>query len=255
LRSLAKQKNNKELENLLTLYKEKEKSTEGYNCSDLSGLIQNDHQEKIKFIIENDLMVVEPENAKCLYTLLTAARNGNMQIIDALLAKGFDVNAEDAEGKVPLIEAAAKGQIEVVEMLTSNGADLDEYGSSALVAAAINGRIDVIEYLLSHIIDINSWGKSGYTSGRTPLSEAARAGQKETVKLLLLKGAGINSKNNNGRTALMTATLKGKAEIVHLLLSNGANIDQQDKDGNTALDLVSKARMQYNAIDYRDVYN
>lgn len=61
--------------------------------------------------------------------------------------------------------------------------------------------------------------------------------------------------DSGGKTALMIVVLKGKTKIVHLLLSKGADIDQQDKAGYTALDLVSKARLQNNNIDYRDVYN
>jgi len=251
----ARQNNNKEMEQLLTLQKEKEQDSENFDCSHLSGLINNDNQEKIQMIIEQDLMVVDPGDIRCLYALMAAAKKGNMQMIDVLLEKGIDVNAEDADGESPLIEAAAKGQKEAVELLTTNGADLDGFGSSALVAAAMNGQVEVVEFLLSLAVDINARGRSGRTAGRIPLCEAARAGQIDMVKLLLTRGAVINSDNNDGKTALMTAALGGRTEMVRLLLSKGADIDLQDRDGNTALDLVSKARLQNNAVDYRDVYN
>lgn len=253
--ALAKQKGNKELEEMLSLYAEKEKQSTSYDCGYLYGLITSENEEKIQFLIENDLLVMAPEDDECKDVMIIAAKKGNNLIIDSLLTKGFDVNAENDSGEVPLIEAAAKGHKEVVEMLLSKGADLSSFGSSALAYAAMRGQKEIVEYLLLERVDVNALGKSGQTLGKLPLGEAARAGQKEMIKLLLSNGAGINTKNNNGKTALMTAAVNGNSEIVDLLLSKGADINQEDEDGNTVSDLVSRARIRLNTIDYRDVVN
>ena len=252
---LAQQKGFKELEEILSEYNKKEKSTTGYNCRYLTGLLKSESTEKIQNLIKNNLIIVDLEDNACKNALITAVSQGNKQIIDSFLSKGFDVNAENANGDAPLMEAAAKGHKEIIKMLLSKGANLNNLGSSALASAAMNGQTDAAEYLLSQMVDINAPGKSGITAGETPLGIAASAGQKEMLELLLSKGAEINSKNEKGKTALMRAALEGKTEIVEVLLSNGADINQEDKDGNTVFDLVSKARMQENIdnIDYRDV--
>jgi len=51
------------------------------------------------------------------------------------------------------------------------------------------------------------------------------------VKLLLDKGADLNSKNNDGHTALIAAAKYGRDSVVKLLLGKGANITSKDARG------------------------
>lgn len=60
---------------------------------------------------------------------------------------------------------------------------------------------------------------------QTALMAAAASGRKETVELLLARGASVDGKNEQGRTALAYAASSGETEIVDLLLKNGAKID------------------------------
>jgi ankyrin repeat protein len=49
------------------------------------------------------------------------------------------------------------------------------------------------------------------------------------VKLLLEKGAELESKDNNGRTPLSYAAGKGREAVVKLLLEKGAELESMDK--------------------------
>lgn len=49
----------------------------------------------------------------------------------------------------------------------------------------------------------------------------------------------IDSKNKFGRTALHTAVLNGNIEVVKLLVSKGASLDTTDKQGRTPEELAS----------------
>ena len=65
---------------------------------------------------------------------------------------------------------------------------------------------------------------------------ASKKGHLEIVKLLLDRGALIESKDvDYGRTSLMLASRKGHLGIVKLLLDHGALIDARDYEGSTAL--------------------
>ena len=57
----------------------------------------------------------------------------------------------------------------------------------------------------------------------------------EVVRLLLEKGADIESKASNGDTTVFNAVKRGHAGVVRLLRNRGADIESATRNGNTAL--------------------
>ncbi|MFZ6007257.1 MAG: ankyrin repeat domain-containing protein [Nitrospirota bacterium] len=98
---------------------------------------------------------------------------------------------------------------------------------SPLATATYKGQMDMVRELLNNKdIDINEITACDMTSptmGYTPLMCAVEGGHVEIVKLLLSKGADVNTKSSRG-TALHVAVERGHAEIVRLLLDNGADL-------------------------------
>jgi ankyrin repeat protein len=84
--------------------------------------------------------------------------------------------------------------------------------------------------------DVESKGGS---SGRTPLSWAASMGNKALVKLLLEKGAELDSKSSNGQTPLSWAAANGHEAVVKLLLEKGAELEAKSNSGLTPLSWVA----------------
>ena len=72
-------------------------------------------------------------------------------------------------------------------------------------------------------------------SETTDLMLAATAGEAETVKSLLAKGAPVNAQDRAGSTALMGAAAGGFDAIVKALLDREAQANTKNKDGATAL--------------------
>ncbi len=64
-----------------------------------------------------------------------------------------------------------------------------------------------------------------------PLSWAAKKGHKAVVKLLLEKGAELESKDKRGWTPLSWAAKKGHEAVVKLLLEKGTELESKDKRG------------------------
>ena len=85
--------------------------------------------------------------------LMTAARTGRVDAIDALLEHGASVNArEGARGQTALMWAAAAGQVGVVRLLIEAGADVraaDDEGVSAVDLARTNGHSEVAAALIA----------------------------------------------------------------------------------------------------------
>jgi ankyrin repeat protein len=114
-----------------------------------------------------------------------------------------------------LISAAQKGHFKAVEALLAKGADVNvkdkELGQTALMWAAQEGYTKIVEALLAKGADLNAKNKNGFsTNGQTALMMAAGMGHTKTVEALLAKCVDVNIKDDKlGKTALMWAAQEG----------------------------------------------
>lgn len=74
--------------------------------------------------------------------------------------------------------------------------------------------------------------------GMTALHWAATYGHEAVMRLLLKKGADVQTKDKDGWTALHWAAEYGHEAVMRLLLEKGADIQIKDKYGQTALHLA-----------------
>jgi ankyrin repeat protein len=179
-----------------------------------------------------------------LTALLYAARDGCYDCVEAVIAKGADVNVPTPEGVTPLMIALDNDNNDVAKLLLDHGANpnvWDWYGRTALYIAvdrkdggssggglkvtvdashsARTSVMDVIKALLAANVDPNSElrmhrpTRGGYTgrfsdplqdTGATPLLRATIANDIEVVQALLAKGASPNI-NAMGVTPLLAA--------------------------------------------------
>ena len=122
-------------------------------------------------------------------------------VVQALLAKGADVNDKDSNGETALMWASRFGHLGVVQVLLAKGADVNAKmgnGRTALMVASSNA-FDWI-YHLEHLDQ-----------------------RLDVVQALLAKGADVNAKDNDGATALMLASSSGLLDVVQALLAKGAD--------------------------------
>ena len=166
--------------------------------------------------------------------LLVAALEGNVEVVQTLLAHGANVNVTHSYGWTALFYAAQGGNVEVVQTLLAHGANVnvtDSDGWTALFNAAHDGNVEVVQTLLAHGANVNVT----HNDGCTALFFAAQGGNVEVVQTLLAHGANVSATASDGITALFSATLKGNVEVVQTLLAHGANVNVTDSDGWTAL--------------------
>jgi ankyrin repeat protein len=179
-----------------------------------------------------------------LTALQYAARDGCYDCVEALIAKGADVNVPTPEGITPLMNALDNDNNDIAKLLLDHGANpglWDWYGRTALYIAVDRkgggssagtvrvpidrshssraSVMDVIKALLAANVDPNLElrmhrpTRGGYTgrfseplldTGATPLLRATMANDTEVIQALLAKGASPNI-NAMGVTPFLVA--------------------------------------------------
>ncbi|KAI1055912.1 hypothetical protein LB506_009145 [Fusarium annulatum] len=207
-----------------------------------------------------------------MLSLCYAAQGGFESAVKLLIDNGARLEATDSRyGQTPLSLAAEMGHVGVVKVLCMNGANVDavsESNHTPLSRAAINGNQDIIRVLIDAGSDMEARSSD---RKKTPLHWAVFKHRVESTRLLLQRGAQVDSEDNLYGTALCCAAGEGHldvvkllleygadteltpwheeapltlaarrshVDVVRLLLAYGANIDARNREGKTALDLV-----------------
>jgi uncharacterized protein len=159
--------------------------------------------------------------------LIDAVRQGQHQVVRALVQQGVDVHAAEPDGATALHWAARIDDLESAQVVMRAGARVDaltRYGIAPIHFAARNGNAALIAALLDAGVDPDA----ATPGGETVLMTAARTGALDAVALLLDRGATVDAREQvRGQTALMWAVLENHAPVVRLLLAGGADIDAQ----------------------------
>jgi ankyrin repeat protein len=128
-----------------------------------------------------------------------------------------------AEDMSPLLlAAAAEGDVVLVERILAQGGDANVKngaGRPALVMAAFNGNTHTLRALLAAGADVNAVDGVGASA----VMEAAAFGHEEAVKTLIQAGADLNLKNKAGLTAVQRAEKGKHQEVLKLLQDAGAS--------------------------------
>ena len=135
-------------------------------------------------------------------------------------------------GKTPLHVAAERGDPEIVAWLLDHGADVNvraELGSTPLIDACQGAWAAPRAWRLRRY---NKWQHN-------PSNEPRR--YRETVELLLTRGADAKAISNSKLTALHFAAGTGDAELVRLLLAAGADATRAANEGRTPLHFAAAA--------------
>ena len=111
-----------------------------------------------------------------------------------------------------------------------------ETTTRSLHQAVVNGDVDQVKLLISKGADVNSRNRMGWS----PLHTAIQRRRQAIVELLTTKGADVNAKDNRGQTPLHVAVNLGQKEVVELLIAKGADVNVMGSRGDNALSLAQK---------------
>ena len=155
-------------------------------------------------------------------TLIKAARNQNVILVQSILKIGADVNVQDENGSTPLHIVSENGNAPIADLLLRFGAKVNIQNSkneTPIYFAVINRHFEVVEKLLANGADLNVEDE--------PLLHLAidkYIGQPnlQIVKKLIDYGANIETQDQDGRSPLRLALVQKNDQIIKLLLMNGA---------------------------------
>ncbi|KAK0701084.1 Pfs, NACHT and ankyrin domain protein, partial [Lasiosphaeria miniovina] len=177
----------------------------------------------------------EPNTIRPLYF---ASLKGLNTVVQALLEKGADVNAQGGFYGNALQAAFSRGHDKIVQMLLEKGADVNAQGGlygNALQAASDKGHDKIVQMLLEKGADVNAQG--GFYGNA--LQAASDKGHDKIVQMLLEKGADVNAQGGEYGNALHAASSRGHDKIVQMLLEKGADVNAQGGFYGNALHAAS----------------
>ena len=164
-----------------------------------------------------------------------AVNAGDVAHIQALIADGADVNAYDLSG-TPLHLAVSTGQVWIANMLIGAGADLEAEGEPGRahplhLAALVNHR-----EAARLLIDRGAKVDSRNSQDRTPLTVAASYGHAEVAEELMRAAADLFVGDVYADTPIHYAAMSGDIETADLFLSRGVDVNLRSRhDGESPL--------------------
>lgn len=169
--------------------------------------------------------------------LVAAIETGDISVVKDALDEEPDLSNELFQGVPLLTHAVLAGQFEIARELLARGSDINlvaDGRATALALAAMNGQAAGVEFCLDHGADPNQsvsisisgdGGEDVLIHGITPLHLAASVENPEIIKILLRKGADLNSISGLGFSPLMHSIKDQQYENAVLLIDAGAAID------------------------------
>lgn len=154
-------------------------------------------------------------------TIFEIVKSGDVAALKQALTNGIDIETRDNDGNTAIMLAAHSGNLQMVNALIDAGADVnarDDLGWAPLIKAVYNaemkrGFADVVQALLDARANIEA--PIGY--GVRPLMLAAGYGETAVVEVLLKAGADVLARNEGGLTALMMVKQKHYVDVINIL--------------------------------------
>jgi ankyrin repeat protein len=149
--------------------------------------------------------------------LAWAVNRSDRELVDALLARGADLNAGTFP---PLTFAVTRAEVAMADLLIAKGADVNRRANGeTLLSVAIHvNKPAMVKYLIERGADVNARG----VDGMRPLHKAMAFECREALDLLLVAGATPDALDDGGLTPLDYANWRNEAGMAAALIAHGA---------------------------------
>lgn len=164
---------------------------------------------------------VAPTTVDIPPVIAASMRQGNVDVVGALLASGVNPNVLRADGSSALLIASSNGDTEAVKALLDAGANPNHAlpnGQTVLMSAVVNGQAKVIDLLIDAGADINAI----FPAGRLGAFALALDGKKMRIALQLLR-RGAQPSFGESDTLPLAVAEHGSLELLREIEARGGS--------------------------------
>ena len=226
-----------------------------YGTTALKLAVRRNNLDAVKSLLKAGALIEDPGQQECAMPLNDAIRNGNIDIVNAIIESDQYVNNRDNKGNTYLHQAIKNNNVDIINLFIPMNINVRNNDgntplhiiiddtpfykmtdNTSLYIRYIAKKSKNIKALISYdgpeILDINIPNNHG----ETPLHRAVALNNLEIVNMLINVGQlNINVQNDEGHTPLYKAVLNKNVEIVKALVDHGADINIPANYGGTPL--------------------
>ncbi len=177
--------------------------------------------------------------------LADTIKAGDRRAALAMIARGTDVNAAQADGTTPIHWASYQVDVDLVKQLLAKGAKANvknNFGATPLAEAVKVGNLQIVTLLL----DAGASASAANEDDQTPLMLAAKTGIVEIADQLVRHKADVNAVEKwHGQSALMWAAAENYPEMTEFLIKHRANVKIRATINDWGSQITSEPRAQY----------
>jgi len=176
--------------------------------------------------------VDRPSDTLAMRLIHLAIAEGKIDVLRLLIERGADLNARNADGRLPLHDCFELNHDDYAKILLDAGAVPD------VCTAAAYGMHDQ----LRQILEADPATANDLTTGNSPLGWAAFGHQPRSATLLIQHGA-VADRPPYDSYAWGPVAIANSTDVARVLLEHGASPNWRDDNGNTALHRVITSRI------------
>ncbi|KAM3873334.1 inversin [Diretmus argenteus] len=194
------------------------------------------HARIVHLLLERNTSGTIPSDSQGATPLHYGAQSNYAETVGVFLSHPSVKDEPDLEGRTAFMWAAGKGSDDVIRTMLTLTPHIDinmadKYGGTALHAASLSGHVSTVRLLLERGAMVDSLDVMKHT----PLFRACEMGHRDVILTLIKGSAHVDLVDVDGHTALHWAALGGNAEVCQVLMENGISPNVQDQAGRTPL--------------------
>ena len=176
--------------------------------------------------------LIRPSDALAMRLLHLAIAENRADVVRALTERSADLNARNADGRLPLHDCFELGRDSIAEQLLAAGAEPDA------CAAAAYGLADRLREILRR----DPSQANDLRTGMSPLGWSVYGNRPGCAEILIENGA-LADRPPYDVEAWGPAAHVANVNLARVFLSHGANPNCRDEDGDTPIHAAIKSRL------------